>query len=298
MSLPLRPWYLLTGLLIGVVLGVLYAWVITPNEVLETSPAMLRSDFKSDYRALIALAYQSSADLGRAEARLALLEDEDPARALAVQAQLTLGEEGGTRIAQALGQLAAAIQAHREAPDDPIIASLQAGVQSPSQATSTATVPPPVVRTATADPAGQPTATTTPSGDAENGGNPTPTITPTGLPTATATPGAPFVLLDIVLECNPNIDPPRIQVYVTDAAGSPVPGVAAVVSWDGNSNRFVTGLKPAFGLGYADFDMDPALSYSLRLEGGGEPVDNITGRVCEDAPEPYWGSWRFNFVQP
>ncbi|NIQ95105.1 MAG: hypothetical protein GWN87_13530, partial [Desulfuromonadales bacterium] len=84
------PIYILTGLIVGIVLGLVYAWVLTPAEALETRPADLRSDFKDAYRELIARAYLANGDLGRAAARLELLEDGDPVRALAVQAQLSL----------------------------------------------------------------------------------------------------------------------------------------------------------------------------------------------------------------
>ncbi len=292
------PIYLLTGLIIGLALGVVYVWVFSPAEQLETSPATLRIDFKDTYRELIARAYLADQDIGRAKARLALLEDEDPIRALAVQAQLTLGVGGENSPARALGMLAGALQAEVDGTTemaDAEITDLPDAEDDQSEDTSDITI------------SETPTPTNRPSSpgateDSDSGGSPglTPTasITPTATPTATATPGPPFVLLDIQFECNPAINPPLIKIYVLDAAGKPVPGVAALISWDGNTNRFVTGLKPAFGLGYADFTMDPAVTYSLRLEDGGDPINSITGRLCEDTNEPFYGSWRFNFVQP
>ena len=295
------PIYLITGLILGLALGIAYGWIWTPVETIGTRPQDLRSDFKEAYRELIARAYQANNDLGRAAQRLALLGDDDPARALAVQAQITLGEDGSTDVARALGSLAAALQNGGSAPlvtENPLVAEGTAPPESPT-ATSvdissfTSTNPAP---TNTPAQVSSSRITETP-GSPEN--TPTPTLTPTSSPTPTATQGPPFVLLDIPLECNPNIDPPLIQVYVFDGAGTPVPGVAILVSWDGgNTNRFVTGLKPEYGLGYADFTMDPSITYSLRLEAGGDPINSITGRLCEDQDEPYWGSWRLNFVQP
>jgi hypothetical protein len=112
--------------------------------------------------------------------------------------------------------------------------------------------------------------------------------------TPTATQGAPFALVDYALVCDEDITQPLVQVYVFDASGNPVPGVGIVITWDGGINRFVTGLKPEFGMGYADYEMNPAFSYTLRLEAGGDPVDGLTGRECEDG---YWGTWRLNFTQ-
>ena len=118
-------------------------------------------------------------------------------------------------------------------------------------------------------------------------------VTPQASSTPTATQGAPFSLVDYALVCDENITPPQIQVFVFDASGNPVPGVGIVITWDGGVNRFVTGLKPEFGLGYADYEMQPQFSYTIRLEGGGDPVDGLTGRECEGG---YWGTWRVNFT--
>lgn len=297
MEAPRRPpYYLITGLIIGIALGLLWGWVLTPVETLEAHPVDLRPAFKDAYREMIALAYVADNDLGRAQSRLALLGDPDPARELAVQAQLTLGEGGSEQAARALGQLAAALDS-----------SFASVTQSTPLAAAATPTPPQDETPAPTNASGEPAPTRTPP----PGGTPTPSLTPmptnltptvvltdTPTPSPTATQGAPFVLVDVPLVCNPAIDPPLIQVYIFDASGNQVPGVAIIVSWEGNSNRFVTGLKPEFGLGYADFTMDPNITYSLRLEVGGEPVENITGRLCEDQSTPYWGTWRLNFVQP
>ena len=290
------PIYLVTGLIIGIVLGLVYAWVLTPAEALETRPADLRNDFKDAYRDLIARAYLANGDLGRATARLELLEDEDPVRALAVQAQLSLGQGGVNGPARALGLLAAALQAE--------IDGVPLAIKTPGPI-DTDTAPTPTVPDETREAAPTPTSqslnsspTPQTAGGETPAVSPTASINPTASHTASPTPGPPFVLLDIQFECNPAISPPRIQVYVTEGAGQPVPGVAILISWDGNTNRFVTGLKPAYGLGYADFDMDPAVTNSMRLEDGGDPINSITGRLCEGSGEPFYGSWRFNFVQP
>lgn len=293
------PIFLITGLIIGIALGILYAWVLVPVETIETQPQDLRADFKEAYRVLIARAYQSNQDLNRAEARLALLGDDDPVRMLSVQAQLTLGDEGQEAAARALGQLAAAMQGEVEPvsdTDSPIQSATPAELSNSTPTPSIAIVTPTTTRQANQNET--PTGTATPGGPTPTEGTVIPTLTSTLTPTSTATPGPPFVLDSIQLACDPELDPPLIQVSVFDAAGTPVPGVAILISWETNTNRFITGLKPEFGLGYADFQMDPAITYSLRLEDGGAPVNSITGRLCEDADEPYWGSWQFNFVQP
>lgn len=116
------PWYLLTGLVIGAVLGLVYAWVIQPVEYVNTAPASLRTDFKDQYRALIAAAYLGNSDLVRARARLELLQDPDIFRALSEQAQRTLANSGSSSEARALGILAIALG---QAPPGPAIAITQ-----------------------------------------------------------------------------------------------------------------------------------------------------------------------------
>jgi hypothetical protein len=275
------PFYLLTGLLIGIVLGVLYSWLWIPPEALEARPEDLREDFKDAYRELIARAYVSNSDLGRAEARLALLGDSDPIRELSAQAQLSLGQEGAADAARALGILAAHLQNGQESTG---IAIAYPHTATPGGGSSRPTDP-------TATPPPGSTAASIPSATSK----PSVSSTPRPSATVTATQGAPFVLADYALVCDAEISPPLIQVYVFDAEGNPVPGVQIVITWDGGINRFITGLKPEYGLGYADFSMDPALSYTIRLDDGGDPVDGLTGRECEGG---FWGTWRLNFTQP
>jgi len=103
------PWYLLTGLVLGLLLSVAIAWLFRPPEFVDTkvAPSALRGDFKDQYRAMIALAYLADGDLVRAQARLDLLGDEDVYRVLAEQAQRA--QAAGQSEAHALGMLASAI---------------------------------------------------------------------------------------------------------------------------------------------------------------------------------------------
>jgi len=101
--------YLVTGIVIGLVLGLLFAWVIQPVEYLDTPPDSLKEIYKDQYRAVIASAYEANQDIVRAKARLELLGDEDIHRAVAEQAQVLLADGGTPQEAQALGRLAAAL---------------------------------------------------------------------------------------------------------------------------------------------------------------------------------------------
>ena len=88
-----------------------------------------------------------------------------------------------------------------------------------------------------------------------------------------------------------------MQTY--DAAGQGVPGVEAVVEWDGGESHFFTGLKPELGLGYADFAMTPGVVYTLRLAEGGQVIPNLRAGECEAQDGGrFWGSWLLVFTQP
>ncbi|MGB6422193.1 MAG: hypothetical protein WBF05_10200 [Anaerolineales bacterium] len=99
-------WYLLTGVVLGIILGILFAWVISPVEYVDTAPESLKDEFKDQYRVLIASAYVANGDLVRAKARLELLDEADIYLVVAEQAQQMLAEGGSVEEAQALGRLA------------------------------------------------------------------------------------------------------------------------------------------------------------------------------------------------
>jgi hypothetical protein len=103
-------WYLLTGLLVGLVLGVAYAWLVQPVRYVDTPPASLGADFKDQYRMMIAVAFAADNDLVRAVERLKLLQDEDAFQALTGQAQRILAAEGSLEEARFLSALAVAIE--------------------------------------------------------------------------------------------------------------------------------------------------------------------------------------------
>jgi hypothetical protein len=285
------PWYLLTGLLIGAVLGLAYAWFYAPVHYVDASPASLSESYRDHYRVLISAAFLANGDLPRARARLGLLGDPDPARILAIQAQRALAEKQPEQVINALGLLAVSLSEGDlptmalPATPAPTSAVTQAALPSPTQnSPSLETVPAANVPTQAATPTSRP-----------------PTPTPTLLPTRTATPtqGAPFVLKDKSPLCDIKVREPRIIIHTLDAAGQPVPGVEIIVSWPGGEDRLFTGLKPELGLGYGDFNMLPGISYSVHLAGGGELVQGLLSNECETrAGERFWGSWALMFAQP
>ena len=101
--------YLVTGIVIGLALGLLFSWVIQPVQYLDTSPDSLKGIYQDQYRAVIAAAFEANQDMVRAKARLELLGDEDIVQAVAEQAQRALAEGAPAGEVKALGQLATAL---------------------------------------------------------------------------------------------------------------------------------------------------------------------------------------------
>jgi hypothetical protein len=251
------------GFVAGLAGGTYYAWNINPVEYVDTAPASLRADFKAAYLTLIASAYASNRDLARAEARLALFPDPNPAETLAALAQQLLASGVPSDEARALALLASDLEASLETP---------AVATTESAASATSSLP-----------------TLTPTH--------TPTPPPTRTPTVT--PGAPFELLSQEQVCDPLLAGPLLQVVVRDAAGQPVPGIEVIVVWDAGQDHFFTGLKPELGLGYGDFAMTEDVTYTLQLAHSDEPITGLTAEDCVGPDgELFLGSWRLTFVQP
>lgn len=286
-------WYLLTGLILGVAVGLGYAWLINPVKYVDAPPYALRQDFKLQYRTLIAVAYLYNGDLERAVYRLEALQDEDIARTLAMQAQQALAEGRPEIETQALGRLAVALGEGPELAASESTPSTPVALPNSTQVTQSPT-------TVIASPTPAESTTPTPTyisalHTLQVTNTPLPTLSPTPTPTV----GAPFMLQDAAQVCNPNLEIPRLEVVVRDAAGQEVPGVELVVSWSGGEENFFTGLKPELGLGYADYDMTVGVIYALRLAEGGQPLDNLSALECaaEDGTR-YWGGWKVLYIQP
>jgi hypothetical protein len=124
---PLRrpPLYLVTGLVLGLVFGCIISFVLLPAGVSSVGPDSLAEEYKAEYRLMTALAYASSGDLGRAQARIELLGDNDPVRVLSGQAQIALSNSATQREARALASLASDL------------GTLLASAQSTSEAVNT-----------------------------------------------------------------------------------------------------------------------------------------------------------------
>ena len=285
-----RRWYLLTGLLIGLGLGLLVAWVLYPVQYIDSSPYSLGASSKEGYRSMIAQAYLADGDLERARQRLALLRDTSLVQVLADQAQRLVAKNGSPQEARALAQLAADLQ------------------QAPA-GTAVGTPAGKVSRTPTRD---RPTKQATPSPTLEigqvvltptlkssNTPKPMATFTPRVTAAFSPTPGAPFALKEKHKVCDPKLPNALLQVEVVNGAGQPAADIRVDVTWNGGQDSFYTGLFPNADVGYADFSMSPDVTYSLQVGDGGELVAKLAAPECKNSDDtPYLGGWFLTFNQP
>jgi hypothetical protein len=281
------------ALLAGLGLGLAYAWFLSPVEYVDAHPAILRADFKEQYRLVIAASYAATLDLPRARARLELLGDTDPAAALTAQAQRMVASGETVENVQPLVRLAA---------------DLARGFAS-NPFTST---PPPVFNTpdveltptmdeTEAELFEEPTETPVPTLafdqtplapiEAETN-TPRPTFTPT------SGPGAPFTLTDQETICDPSAGNRLMQFILLDSRGRQAAGIEIIITWERGEDRFFTGFKPELGNGYADFIMQADTIYNIRIVTGGSFVPNISTPVCiAENGTTYTGGLRLTFQQ-
>jgi hypothetical protein len=257
--------------IIALVAGLLYTWQIDPVEYVDTAPDTLRSDFKSDYLALIASAYASTGNLARAQARLDLFPDPDPATTLAALAQQRLAEGRPESEARAIAMLASAL-----------------GEQ-----------PTPFVRTPGAlETALASNPTITPDLLATN--RALLTMAPTLMPSRTPTPfvAGSFELQSRELICDPTLQQPLLQGLVLDEKARQLAGIEVLVVWDTGQDHFFTGLKPELGLGYGDFEMTEGVTYAVQIAGNTELVTDLSAEECgDDGDDVYLGSWLLTFIR-
>ena len=61
---------IIIGLGVGLALGLVYTWVVNPVELVNTYPALMRTDYRRDWVRLAALSYAADGDIQRVRARL------------------------------------------------------------------------------------------------------------------------------------------------------------------------------------------------------------------------------------
>ena len=110
---------LATGLIVGLILGLFFAWVVWPTSYTNATPNMLRSDFRDDYLAWVAEEYAENGNIEQAQERLGVRfwKRDDPVEVLREVAEERGGVDGQ--------QMAALAQALEQAPAPERVSLLQ-----------------------------------------------------------------------------------------------------------------------------------------------------------------------------
>lgn len=267
----------LAGLAVGLALGLVYAWLIDPVRLYNTTPALLRTDYRHEWIRLAALGYVADGDLERALARLRGLPEKDVREALAamIEAYAASGQPAPTMrrltaLADRLGVRTPAMLAYLET----------------TQGTPVLLSPTPTPAPLSASPTPSPAMTPE-------------FVLPTPLPSL-------YRVADQRIVCDGEREQLRVWVRTwptppaetptpsrtatpTPTGPQPLPGVVLWLLWADGADRAVTGLRPQIDPGYADFHLKPGVLYALSV---GEPnAPLLAGLMLPPCPDGTWGSW-------
>ena len=266
--------WLLFSLVIGLIGGLYYAWVVDPVVFTDASPARFSDRYQEEYIILVSQSYAINQNWPLAQQRLAALEDPN------------IGETVNELLETAVRQ-------NRPAPllEQLAVVARNLGAQGQAVALFAPTLPPGTVQpTPTPAIVTTPTNTPPPAATATNTVAPTPTGTATR--PATATPQPNYRLTEQTRLCNDDEPVTRIEVIVLDAFLNDSPGIEVEVTWQNGRDRFFTGFKPENGRGYADFEMSPDISYTVRLPDGSPEVSGLRLEECDSS---FSGGWQLTF---
>jgi len=287
--------HIILALLTGLLMGLAYSWFISPVTYIDASPAILRADFKDQYRSVIAASYATTHDLPRARARLELLGDTDPTGELSAQAQRMLASGTSLAIVQPLAQLATDLR--QGTVSIPVTStSFIAVVNTPTLEIPFANITAQIDVTESI----QPTLPSTSLSFEQTPLAPQQLFTSTPRPTATLIRrvDAPFTRTEQETVCNPDLQPGLLQFILLDSRRRQVAGIEIIVTWSEGEDRFFTGFKPELGNGYADFVMQADTTYSARVAESGAFISDILIPTCTDANGTiYLGGLAFTFQQ-
>lgn len=280
------PYYLLTGLILGLILGFALTIYIFPVKYANVPPETLQTVDKDQYRLMIAYAFHANHDIGRANARLGLLREDNYADIILNQAQRSERRSD----AQILLNLYEELQKETENQTSESLAPTKNVTSELSKVSSTDT--PDLQTTISATIQTVRTATVVPTQRAA-------LLTPIPTQTAVVSNTIPFQLIEQNIICNPNNMESQIQIEVLDKDNNPMENVRVFIRWEGGQDIFYTGYFPEISVGYADFLMDPNISYSVQIGEIGETVSQISAPECkDDSDNIYKGSLSLLFGEP
>ena len=270
------------SLVIGLVVGLGISWALGPPPQRNTEPFQLNEEDRNHYMIAIALEFQHSGDLHRALDKLVTLRPlVDPLQALA-DAACELASSDYSKSESGVKALRMAVRMYRAQGRSGCTEQLLPAEDSANK---------PVAASDPAAPQRSPTAppTKTPSRRVSR-------ATATLRVVATSVPQRTFSPLTTSTYCDSN-DPAVIEINIVDYLGRGIPGQRIRVRWGDEENIFLSGLKPERGAGFADFQMDEGVSYSIDMPGASDALraDLITGRCFTASGRESLKSFRVAF---
>ncbi len=245
---------LLLGTAVGLLIGLLFAWVIAPVEYYDTYPPLLQPDYRRDWIRMTALTYGQEGNWPRTQIRLHDLAEAEIRQTLARTLDEAVEAGHAISVLQRIAQLA-----QRYGVDN---VTVQVYTREITPTPPAQPSPTPQLATPTAMP---PISLPTPT--------PSPTLAPpTPTPSDVSIPPA-FAVISQTLTCaaQPQIGVSlQLSETVTERGRdvvqqTPLPGMEIWLLSAEHTDRAITGFKPAQGLGYADFVVEPGQMYNLYI---------------------------------
>jgi hypothetical protein len=100
----------LTAIAVGLAAGLVYGWIISPVEYVDTTPGSLRADYRTDCVLMAAEIYHADGNLDQAARRLAILGSDSSANIAAQALAYGLQNKFPEDDLRLLQELAAALQ--------------------------------------------------------------------------------------------------------------------------------------------------------------------------------------------
>ncbi len=105
------------ALILGVAAGLAYGWLIQPVKYVNTAPASLRVDYRTDYVLMVAEVYQANGDLNAARVRLAALGPQSPLDMVTAALEYTVAHGADRTDLDTLNRLAVQLRAALPTPE-------------------------------------------------------------------------------------------------------------------------------------------------------------------------------------
>jgi len=286
-------YYLISGLVFGVILGLIFSLGFAPLRYTDADVAMLDESSKKEYRILVAMTYIAENDLGRAKERLHLLEGDNDMIDLQTQAAQMKGDNGLTVEWQAMEQLL--FDLSNGSIGNPVDVEPESEDETETVEEEGILLPDAMPTEAVAMAEEEQNSPAEKEGSLESTAVPKETIPPKPTSTTAAAINKPFQLEERLIFCD-QTQPQLLQVVVVDEEGISLPGVPIHISWAGGSETFFTGLYGEVDDGYADFGMQEGVAYRIQVGKSDTFVDNLSPKECQaEDGSAFLGGWWLAF---